>query len=258
MRVQNILILDDISSLSDILSKKLKTEYANGLTIKRFTGEKEFKVQLDGSNQGDTLLMVNATFKSHAEAYRYRLEGLRRIVKLGLRITWLRLHPVIVYGTIPEEEMLGATHGGIFALKRSHKYHKYLSLTRIKYMGLKPLIDTVLPIPNEKELREVINESCISKLREFVGGLDHDTLSKTYKLDSESGRKEFSDSLIHLQKILYEDCIDKSLLSDTIKLLENFVPVALPTIKKNVKSVRNRLNLLIEKLKQEESVNAAS
>lgn len=208
------------------------------LSIKHTSSEWAFKEQLDNSEPDKTLIFVNAHYKQNEKAYRFQLNGLKRIVKLAIRIIWFKLHPVIIYGAIPEKEMLGSEEGRIFA---SNQSHKYFDITKINGTKLRSLIEEILPLPNEEMLREIIHRNCREELKIFIRNAEH-TLSKTHKINNEEGRKELIGCMEHLQRVLYDDLIDGLKVSETVELLQNFKRSRSTRIEKNLKSIASNLN----------------
>lgn len=237
-KIKNILILDDIPSLAELIQTWLRQDYnRNEITIGSFVDIAKFKERLEICNPIDTLLMINTSFKTDSTSYRFELYGIKGIIKLGLRITWFKLHPVIACGTIPEEELLNSPIGRIFA---SNQYHKYLNLIKLREIKFKSLINIVSPIPDDEMLKSVINEYCESELRVFISSIEHD-LRRTDKLYSKEGRKEFLDCLAHLQKVIYDDCVNKSKVEETIGLLKEYKQKKHSLIVENINLIREYL-----------------
>src|SRR5215216_4298400 len=217
MKPSHILIVENMQWLAELIRDQIRKEYIyREISLEYCMDEKRFKEQLDKTNPDETLVISNSTFKSHTETGRFKLEGIKRLIKRGLRITWFKLHPVLVYGTIPEEEIFSSCDGRIFSANQSHKY---FNLTMLRKSALRLLIERISPIQNEENLKTYINTFCAKELSEFVRSVEHHPLSKLYKLAYENERKEILYCLEHLQKLVYEDWINKSVLNQTINLI---------------------------------------
>jgi hypothetical protein len=237
-----VLILEDEKAILELLNKKLPQ--LKNIDIKISLTEKDFKKQIDKLHSDQNIIFfVNICFKWDPSAKRSEFAGIKRIIKRGLRIQWLRREPVIAYGVLSEEELLNSKLGEIF--KNFKDYHLYFDLKRLNELDLSSLIEEVKPIPNDETLKIIINSACLDELTEFLVGIKHD-IGKTYKLDNEKERKEvFINNLRQLKTILSDEKIDKSLLNETIELLQKFDKKSCQLIKNNLKLITNVLDNLI-------------
>jgi hypothetical protein len=204
-KLNNILILDDLKPVAELVKTLVQKEYTNnGIDIKYYSDIEPFKARLEVLGPQETLLMVNACFKTQGEANRYKFKGVKKIIKSDLRIRWFRLHPVIAYGVIPEQELLSSALGHIFT---SNSSHKYLNIANIVETQIRPLIEEIFPVPNEEKLREIIHEDCKEELKKFIEFVAHDL--KPRKLDYEEGRKKLLKCLEHLTRVLKRESMER-------------------------------------------------
>jgi hypothetical protein len=245
--MKHILILEDEKAILELLNKKLSQ--LKNINIKIFSTEGDFKKQIDKLHSDqNTIFFVNICFKWDPSAKRSEFAGIKRIIKRGLRIQWLRREPVIAYGVLSEDELLNSKLGEIF--KNFKEYHLYFDLKRLNEIDLSSLIGEVKPIPNNEILKNIINSACLDELTEFLVSIKHD-IGKTYKLDNKKEREEyFIKNLRQLGTVLSDEKIDKSLLNETIELLQKFDKKNCQLIKNNLKLITNVLDNLINSLRR--------
>jgi len=219
---QTVLILDDIPSTADLVSSLFGSCFASsGPVIERFADEVGFKRYLDNCDDQQTLLAINAAFKPDQHAYRYKLEGIRRIVKLAIRIKWLRRDAVLTYATIAVPELLQQETGEMFRCSPNHKYIDLAAARTAKLPDeIADLVECLSPIPNIQVLKEVIAGFCSSELIFHLGSQLH-MLEKTYKLAWVEGRHEIADSLVQVSAVLPAGHCCLRAVQDTISLLSS-------------------------------------
>lgn len=246
--VTNILILDDLTSVAELIKVRLGQEgNLNKILITHCTNEVEFRREIDTSDPNDTLLMVNAAYKSSSTSYRFKMNGITQIIKSGLRIAWFKRHPVVAYCTLPKEEVLGNYGGDIFLSSRSHIY---FNLTKIRETNLKSLIKKASCIQNDSSLRSFIYDFCARELKEFIGYVMHNYIrtDRTYQLDDQQDRSDLSNYIEHLQKILPDGCIRESIINETLALLEGFRRSKRKIIEQNLELLENNLESVVKNL----------
>ena len=193
----------------------------------------------------ELIILVNICFKWHTDVKRTEFAGIKRIVKEGLRINWLRREAIIVYGTLTKDEVLNCPIGQIF---KSNEHHLYFDLTKIKEVDLNMLIDSIVPIPDEKRLREIIIKYCALELQDFISDTVHHYLEKMYKLDSnfEKEREQFLLRLRHVKRIFPD--LETEEMDETIELLGQGNKGKKEKIKDNLKSILKNIEKKEEEL----------
>ena len=240
MKLDPIVIIEDIHPIIKLLKKQMNDKLSNLVT--HFFNEEIFKEQLCTSSvKENRIIFVNICFKWHPDVKRTEFAGIKRIIKEGLRINWLRREPVIAYGTLPEDVILNSSMGQIF---KSNRHHLYFDLTKINEIDLYALINAVSPIPDENKLREIIVKYCAPELKDFLRRTNH-YLEKMYKLDRnfKSERKQFLWRLRHVKKIFPD--LEAEGTTNTVKLLEEANESKKDKIKRD-------LRLILKKIKEKE------
>ena len=179
MDVENTLIIDDIVSTAEVISRKIRQDYKGKISVNFFTDEMKIKNQVNKYGSFGAIIFVNICFKYHPDVKRTEFAGIKRIIKEALRINWMRREPVIAYGTLLEDIILNSPMGQIF---KSNRHHLYFDLTKINEIDFGALINAVSPIPDENKLREIIVKYCAPELKDFLRRTNH-YLEKMYKLD---------------------------------------------------------------------------
>lgn len=247
MVIEKVLILDDITSLAELITDQISKAFSEKVSVDLCSTEQDFVKKLELYPAENTLVMVNAAFKpQEAETYRYKLNGIVRIVKLCLRITWQKLHPVIVYGILPEEELRKSAIGSIFTKNQNHRY---LNLTQINETRIKSSFELSRPVASISELRLLITELCKDELYIYLKGAAH-LLLKTNKLEEEIWREKFIDRLERLDKIIPDEYINKLFLRTAIRQLKYFKPNNFNSMIDKINHVREKITELMNKISE--------
>lgn len=246
MKSSAVLILDDAIPTARSIKDCLVQEYRNQLSVECFHNEAEFKTRLDefDDEQRQPVLIVNAAFKAFPNADSKKFIGLERVIKYGLRVSWLKLNPVVAYGLISESEIRGTNIGKIFNATDSHKYFEIGNLND-ENGSLKKVLESVTPVADEESLRLLINEFCLRELRDRLVSLKHDPLSKMHKLDSEGGRRQLLAALNYLQKAITESYLNQPMISDGIRLIKSFREERRSKVEVRLKMIRGEVETLI-------------
>jgi hypothetical protein len=238
MTTNTILILDDVREVSRLVrSWLLDLGTWKGMHIDCIYTEAEFKERLDACDPDNTLLMVNIAFKADAESYRFDLHGIRRIIRQGIRLTWLRTEPVLAYGTIPESDLICSQHGPLF---KSNDSHRYLDLTTLAKRNPASCISGMRPIATGDELKTIINKYCLSDLKQVLLEINH-FLSKEYKLQTAAGCQEFADQLVYLRRVVPCELLDIRKIDDAAALLSNEAALDKRQLQMQLRSLRELL-----------------
>jgi hypothetical protein len=136
--------------------------------------------------------------------------------------------------------------GSVF---RCDPAHVYLNVAGLWNTNLRPVVEGAAPVPGDQALRKLISRSCRAELNEFVNRVLHHPLGKTYKLDSQVGRREFIDCFKHLERILDPITVDSSLLRDLKRVQRGLVNYEDLPAKKEIE-VRKKIRSIREKLKE--------
>lgn len=238
MEIKKLLILDDIASSANFIKNEIFVIYGDEITVELLTTEQDFVKQLNEHEAETTLIMVNAAYKPpESESHRYKLNGISRIVKLCLRITWQKFHPVITYDTIPEIKLLKTPIGSIFTFNQNHKY---LDIREIGEAKLKDLFKSTYPVADAYELRQIIAEHCTNELAIYMAGINH-LLLKIHLLEEECWRKKFINRLECLDHLLFDNQINKLRIRAVIRLLKHFKTENLSKMIKKLNAIRNEI-----------------
>jgi hypothetical protein len=184
-----------------------------------------------------TVIMVNVSYNPSKFSSRVEFQGVRRVVKLGIRVAWLRLEPIVAYGTIPDKEFLHSSIGDIFTSNQSHKYY---DLARTPAEKLSSILREISPISDNRALRAIIRERCQTELRIYISSAIH-LLEKTYKLDTPIGKSSLLTALQHLQALLGEGLVDEFTTGELIGRINSYNI-------EEAKIVTATLNTLVSKL----------
>jgi hypothetical protein len=242
-----VLILDDVVPTARAIGDRLIKECGNQLSVECFHNEAEFKIRLDefDDEQHQPVLIVNAAFRPFPHADSRKSIGLERVVKQGLRVSWLKRNPVIVYGPMSETEIRETNIGKIFNATDSHKYFEIGKLNDERGFSFKKLLESITPVADDESLRLLINEFCLRELRDRLVSVKHNPLSKMHKLDSEGGRRQLLASLDYLQRAVSGGHLNQNMISDGIRLIKNFREERRSKVEARLKLIRGDVESLI-------------
>jgi hypothetical protein len=247
---KTVLIIDDVASLADLIRARILDEFDGRISVECLANEADLRRQLNACLAHETVLMVNAAFKPYPAATRCEFAGIRRTIKRGLRLTWLNQSPVIAYCTIPADPFLNLAVGSFF---RRDPAHVYLNLAGFWDMNFRPVIEATAQIPGDQALKKFIYKYCRVELNDFINSVLHQ-LCKTYKLDSEVGRREFIDCLKHLERILDSATVDNGLLLNLKRAQSDLIEQENQVLaKRRIRSIREKLVELSDNLRKEEA-----